>query len=440
MSIALPKELNYSRAQSLPASTQSQSIVTSPINASKFQPGSLVQFDLLSRGYLVPESLYIRYKLTISASAGLAAGVFLRATPVYTPFFRLELIAGSQTIESISQYNQVCNMLVNCKMSYSDKVGMSSAFGYTGVTAAGGTAADPFIAAPFLTTESCNGLALDGLTTSGSISFAAPLGCLLSNSDSLVPLQSLPSMRVQLTLDSLSNIMSSITNITTLELSNVELCYDIITFDPMVDQAISQMNNGVITIKSQSYLNSGVTVPIGMSGMSEYMFNLRVASLKSMYLHLSGVDANKLNGLFDSVDITSNKGDYQFFVAGQAYPQRALSTLLNKAGILIELASSFGPAHDLSTSKMSITPLEFNSINSTTTTKSQMGKFYVGVNTEKLSTNNALLTGISSQSSPISVRINTSVATTAAQTINLIVCYDALLQIDLNQKSIVVLQ
>ena len=68
----------------------------------------------------------------------------------------------------------------------------------------------------------------------------------------------------------------------------------------------------------------------------------------------------------------------------------------------------------------------------TATLPSQPGKFIVGIDTTKLgcgSTKN-LLNGVSSQSSPISVLLNIATATGAARNLNLILNYDALIEID----------
>ena len=69
-----------------------------------------------------------------------------------------------------------------------------------------------------------------------------------------------------------------------------------------------------------------------------------------------------------------------------------------------------------------------------------MGKFYIGTNVEKLSTNGALLTGISSQGSPISVRVAIGTQTAQIHTINLICLYDALLNIDIASRTVVIMQ
>ena len=439
----LPKEINYRSAISLPEGTQSNTIVASPINGQTFGPSQIIQFDLVQRGFMVPESLYIRYRLTTTMPAAAGASNALRGTPVYTPFARLETIVGSQVVESIQNYNQLCNMLVNCKMNYAQKVGLANSFGYSAAASAVSYGFD-------FSTNCANGLSFatsttaNAATTGGNVSLAAPLGCLLSNADHLVPLKFLPSCRIQLSLETLANAyrLDGVNPISAYLLSNVELCYDIIEFSPFVDQAISAMGQGSITIRSQSYLSSGVTVPSGTSGSTEYLFNQRLASIKSLFAHLSGADNNKANLFFDSVDITTNNGDYQFFVSGLPYPPRPISTVLNKASASMELSMAFGPAHDLLTSNFAINPTEFNYTIATgsQTTIQQMGKFYIGTNTEKLSTNAALLTGISSQGSPISLRVSTSTATGANAVIQLICLYDALLKIDIPSRTLVVLQ
>lgn len=436
----LPKEINYKSAVSLPEGTQSNSIVNSPINGATFGASSIIQFDLVQRGFMVPESMYIRYKLTtVGTAAGVAGANFIRGTPVYSFFARSEVIVGSQVVESIQNYNQLCNMLVNCKMNYSQKLGLSYPFGYTSAAAA--------TYAFDLNAASVNGGSLSTTSAAApqSVFLSAPLGNLLSNCDNLVPLKFMPSCRIQLTTETIANairIPVPANGIDSYTLSNVELCYDIIEFSPMVDQAISSMGGGAITIKSQSYLSSGTTLPAASVGTTEYLFNQRLASIKSLFTILGGTVATvAVNTLFDSQDVTGAAGgDYQWFVSGIPYPPRPLSTVLNKAGISMELSAAFGPTHDLASSNFSITPTEYNSGNTTVTTQNLMGKFYLGTNVEKLSTNAALLTGISSQGSPISFRVSIGTATTNAATIQLICLFDSLLQIDIASRTLIVMQ
>ena len=79
---------------------------------------------------------------------------------------------------------------------------------------------------------------------------------------------------------------------------------------------------------------------------------------------------------------------------------------------------------------MSVNTLEFGKIDSVSNpTYTAPGKFYLGFNLEKLHSS-SLLTGISTNNSNISVNINQSSATTVARTCNLLLVYDALIEVD----------
>jgi hypothetical protein len=60
------------------------------------------------------------------------------------------------------------------------------------------------------------------------------------------------------------------------------------------------------------------------------------------------------------------------------------------------------------------------------------------MNTEKLSSNAVMLSGESSQLTPINVRVNTSSATTAAATLTLYACYDAFIALNVNSRQVAV--
>jgi hypothetical protein len=440
----LPREIDYAPKNSLPPGCQALSVVTSPINGSVFTPSSIIQFDLVQRGYMVPESMYIRYRLTTTLPGTAGASNALRGCPVYSPFQRSEIIVGSQVVESIQNYGQLCNFLVNSKVNTAQKIGLASCFGYSSSAAATTYAFD-------FTTNSPNGISFATSTTANTIganiSLAGPLGNLLSNAESLIPLKHMPSVRVQLSLDSLANIyrLDGTNPITNFSLSNLELCYDTIDFDGSVDAQLMARGGGMLTIKSQSYLSSGITLPIGSAGSLEFLYNQRLASIKSLFMLCAGATvASAVNLSFDSVDPTGvaagQGGDFQFFIGGMPYPARPISTTLNRSAVLMELSASMGPAHDLLTSNFGFNPTQFNSQNNTVTTIQQPGTFYIGTNTEKLSTSNALLTGVSSQGSPISFRISINNATTATQVLQLVCLYDSLIQVDMAARTCVVMQ
>jgi hypothetical protein len=140
------------------------------------------------------------------------------------------------------------------------------------------------------------------------------------------------------------------------------------------------------------------------------------------------------------LDITLSNGSYQFYVASLPYPPRPLSTVLAKNAILTELSAAFGPVHDLLTTNFAITPVNFAYTNTATTTIAAPGMFFVGVNTERLSSNSVMLSGISSQNSPISLALTLGTSSTNAQTLQVIALYDAIIEIDVANKQVAVLQ
>lgn len=431
----LPKEINYGKKNiSLPKGTSCiNGAVSTPASGFSFGPAQQIQFNLPSRSYLVPESIYLRYRITLTggdATTSFGIGAF----PAYSPFSQCQTIIGSNVVENIANYGALNNFILTTKLNYSQKLGLACAFGLGTQTGASNQIYSS--TATFSGTETYN--SWDVGFANEFKSMAIPLNCLFSNADSLVPLKFMPASQITLTTDSIANcfIVGSTTPITNYTITNCELVYDLVDFNDEVDQAVMSMadDRGKIMIKSQSYATSGQTTTAVSSGTIEYVYAMRLASIKGLALLMPGLHAGSVNKSFDSLDITSNNGSYQFNVANVQYPSRPISTVLNKAGCLMELGSFFGPAHDLTSSNFSINPLEYSYINTSTTTALQPGKFYIATNCERLSTNDALLSGISSQLSSLSVRIELGTATTNSQNLILVALYDAILEIDVANR------
>ncbi len=81
MNVVLPKELAYS--PSLPSLPKclSQEVVLAPVNGGSFGASSLIQFDLVARVFIDPQSIYLRYKTTL-ANTGTETST-IKGTPVY---------------------------------------------------------------------------------------------------------------------------------------------------------------------------------------------------------------------------------------------------------------------------------------------------------------------------------------------------------------------
>ena len=205
---------------------------------------------------------------------------------------------------------------------------------------------------------------------------------------------------------------------------------------PQVEAMVRSL--GTFYIKSQSVVNSSVSLASGTSGSISLVFNQRLASVKSAFVLFTGTNAVSANKWGDAFDPTQNNGEISINVGGISYPQRPLSTLTNKAGILQYLRHATGSIYDRNNS-LSINSIEWNKSGGVATSGAEPAKFFVGLSLEKMHTN-ALLTGISTQNSAITVLVSTGTATGQAHTVNLILSYDALIEIDVNSRQVSVKQ
>ena len=160
-------------------------------------------------------------------------------------------------------------MLTNTTMDWAQKYGNQFNYGY-------GIATAP------ATTEEMDGRAIAAaISSSASLFLAGPLPCLLTNvSDKLLPLFAMPTITQILTLDALSNMVDIITNIASIVLSNVELCFDFIELGSDVDAMVRGMGDKIY-VKSQSFANSSITVPSGANGSQSYIFKCIWCSISS---------------------------------------------------------------------------------------------------------------------------------------------------------------
>jgi hypothetical protein len=439
MSVMLPKEINYDLPVTLPSNCTSMDVSIVPVNGSQFscsQPGAIVQFDLPARGFSDFKTLSIRYKATC-VSTGITK---IRGTPLYAPIQRLEVLFAGQG-QNVNAYNQIMNMLVNTRMSVTDKISTSVNYGWK---LEGDTTVQ--------TLQGCDGRSNK---INEVFSLSGPLPCILSECDRYIPTSMMSPIRLQLTLDGISTIFSPVDGVQAVNLeqgipassatvvptdyilSDFTLNYNILEFGEDVSNAVRSMGEK-ITIKSQSYFNTSNTLPIGSNGQIELSFPTKLASIKSLFLHCSV--AGTSNGIFDAYEVTSG-GDVQFNLGGKLFPQsRPLSSAVaNKAMLLLELRKACGALYN-KTGSMSINTQELLTIG-TASTVVNPAKSYYGVNTEILQgSNSVLLSGSSTNNSNITCRLNILTATTASVNAALIAVFDCLIEIEPATKGVRVIQ
>jgi hypothetical protein len=399
-----------------------------PVNGSKFDPSSQILVDLGNRGFLDPASISIRYR--ISYTVGTSGDVIsLVGTPAYTPILRLDTLVNSQTVETINNYSVVANMWANLSMSIADKMGVQYPFGYTND----------------LTNDNTDGGSITTTATTTYKYYSVPLVGLLGSSEKLIPLFLMNNIRLAFTLDTVANIQTAISanvKATAFQIDNFEVVYNMVDFGREVEQQIIT-ENPKVRIKSSSFATSlAPQLASGSAGSQTLSFNLRYASVKSAFLNFGGADATKsASRNLDSYDVA--QGDYQLQIGGVNFPQKALSTLNNKGGCFQELRRAMGSIFGKSVA-LSISGDEYNlptGTYATATTPVRPGKFWLGVNLQKLTiSEKAWFTGISTQMSPINVNLNIGTTTTQAFNPMLILYYDSIIEVDSQTKQIMMIQ
>lgn len=426
--MSLPASVNYGEElHSLPEGATSFEYVAQPVNGSSFAASSQIIVDLGNVGFLDPASLFFRYQIVYTAGA--TANPKTVGTPCYTPFARLDTLVNSQTIETINLYNAVANLYTNLQLSISDKMG-NPALGYQ----------------DGLNNDNTDGASITAAiaTASAAQFMSAPLLGILGNSDKLLPLFLMNQTRLVFTLDSVANVCSNITaeqaTLGSFAITNFEVCYNCVQLGPAVEREVAM--NPKLRIKSATYASSTAPqVASGSSGSISLQYNMRYASVRSCVLINGGTSATySANKNMDSYDLTSGNGDYQFNIGGLNYPQRPLSTLNNKSGVISELRKVMGTIFG-STVAMSISRTEFSQTQNTATTIYVPSKFWVGQNLMRLTTpSRSLFNGVSTQLSPINVNVNINTATTQAINPTLVLFYDAVIEIDTASRQITMIQ
>jgi len=443
---ALPKEINYNKPMaSLPSDTKMSQVIVRPSNGSSFAgDGNIIQFDLPAHSFLVPNSLCLNLNITITPDANTNI-ITMRGVPAASWIGRVETIVGGSLLEAVSDYGRLYNLISQCKLSYDEKAALSTEFGYGGGGVDGTNSVDP-------TFNNLNGRFGPTSTgtngAAGTFPVSLPLGCLLSSCSELIPLGHMGGVRIQLTTAQVTEYIKatiqdgSVTTSPTMSFDDLELTFDLVDFGAGIDSVVRSMAvDGELMLKSQGWNVTNVNFPnLAAATDATFIYNVRLSSIKSLFLQGTGEAGNaSINAGYDAVKIAGETGSVQFFVANSPFPPTPLRET-NTAAIKSALRQAFGEAHDIYSSRNAINQKEWEDyakiVGGTASTVSTPASYFYGINTEKLSTNSVMLSGESSQLTPINVRVSTSSATTAAATLTLYSCYDALIALNVNSRQV----
>jgi hypothetical protein len=133
---SLPYHLDYDQPHTaIEPESFTINISSVPINGSIFSPGNVIQVTLPCQDCLGPDSVYIRYTLTMTTTG---FNGFLLGSPVYTPFLKLETLIGGQSEVPLMNHNLLQNFIMNTNYKPAQKYALETAYRYTRATTAGG--------------------------------------------------------------------------------------------------------------------------------------------------------------------------------------------------------------------------------------------------------------------------------------------------------------
>ena len=443
---ALPKEVQYNKPMaSLPSDTRMSQTIVRPSNGATFAgDGNIIQFDLPAHSFLVPNSLCLNLNIKITPATN-AQVIDIRGVPAASWISRVETIVGGSLLEAVSDYGRLYNMISQAKLSADEKNSLYTEFGYGGGGVGGEGEENP-------TLHNLNGRKgpQSGGTdaVAGTFAVSLPLGCLLSSCSELIPLGHMGGVRIQITTAQVAeyiNISGSTDN-PTFTFTDLEMTFDLVDFGAGMDSVVRSMAvDGDLVLKSQGWNVTNVNFPdLAAATDATYIYNVRLSSIKSLVLQLTGEAGNKaINAGYDAVRAGGKTGSVQFFLANRPFPPTPLRET-NNAAIKSALRQAFGEAHDVYSARNSITQkmwgktAELLAADAEASTVQVPAAHYYGMNTEKLSSNSVMLSGESSQLTPINVRVSTSSATEDAATLTLYSCYDALIALNVNTRQVAV--
>jgi len=427
--MSLPATADYAATlPQLPDGTSSTLMSVQSTNGISFKQGQTIQFDLPARGFLDGKSVFIRYKCVYTSGA--TAGVIKRK-PVYTNFVRLDEFIGGVPVNSIYQYNQVANMIIDTNMNWADVMGQQTSFGLLQTVAV----------------QDLDGVTLATVSAANNFFLSAPLvGSFLQSADKLLPLSSMAPIRVQLTLDTIANIAAVAANVTDFEIIQPELCFSLIDFGPNVEAAVLSAAPKIY-IKSQGWANSSQSLAASTSGFNTLVFNHRYESIENLYL-LSSSSAtakavNTWGDSFNPLGISNVNASFQLSIGTQMYPQLPINNATGGlTSILQYLRECVGQITD-QRNTMSIFNPNFAQYagDATVSTVDTPAKFIIGIPLSRINSPSpyaatSLMSGVSARSTPINALINVGTAFNSAMNFNLIAQYTLLVEIDTMTKQV----
>jgi hypothetical protein len=364
---ALTSDLLYGLKPSAPKS-RSYRISIAPLNKNVFAPLDQCIFEIPTGRpgtYLDNSETYLKFSVQCASTAGSAvggSGVYLENS-AYSFFQRIDTYHSANLLESINEYGQLANFIIDTSLTKSDKEGLSSMIGTNSSNTFVNTGAAYAQYGSSTITQSAgdrSGMSLaTGTTLANSIPYCFTLpffnGIIGVNASKCCPVGQLNSpIRIECYLASLDDAIyyGTAGAGANWQLVNVEL---VCTFIELSDD-IPHDKSTPTYISTKSWRQASTYMPSGTSGEFTTLLPFRFASLCGLYARFlnqsTAVQGANATASYRKSSINPNISSYYFRCGSQIMPNKPVY-LIN--GSLVgtgsegyaELLKSF---HALSTS------------------------------------------------------------------------------------------
>jgi len=404
--------------------SRSYRISVAPLNKSTFSPGDqcIIELPVSRRGtYFDQSQSFLKFTVqcgtTTAITAAGGSGVYLENT-AYSFLQRLDVYNSSNLLETINNYGDLCNMLIDTSLSQSDKAALSPMIGsnfLTQPTTTQATYAQNNLLPIYMSAGDRGGLPLMTATSVSSATpytFCLPLlsGVIGINSSKCIPVGALNSpLRLEFTLAANDDAIyyGTAGAGANWQISNVEfdVCY-IELYDDILD---AQFQPGVPQyISTSTYRQASTYLPSSTSGEFTTLLPFRCASLTSLYARFRNFStatqgANATAAYRRSSSINPSLSSFYFRIGSSIYPNKMIylnngTTVGNGSEAFTELMKSF---HALS-STLNNGSIQWNQYNVCATPRNAWIQNYVPASKATLSAfdtaNNSFAIGLECQS------------------------------------------
>jgi hypothetical protein len=331
--------------------SRSYRVNISPSNKNTFSPQDQIIFDIPTgrKGTWLDQSqTYLKFSVQFaSTAASPATTVDMKGINIdnsaYSFIQRLDVFNGSNPLESINQYGQLANYLIDQQLSQADKAGLAQMIGCNSTAVnfnnAGGAPADKSIVSNLYTPGDRSGMQVTSVTIASGINTAIPYTFTLPILSGIVGVNSskmlcLKDLLIPITLQFFLSTnddaicYGSAGAGAVWQIVNAELvcCFVEINEDYFNDSP--DLNPPVKFISSKTYRQTTApSIPVGTSGSIDLLVGLRASSVTQLIARFrnkagatQGADASASYRLSSSV--SPNISSYYWRIGSQNVPQK----------------------------------------------------------------------------------------------------------------------